>query len=117
MKPTINKDMCTGCGICANICPDGIEMIEGKAVIKDENAGCLKEAAAACPRRAILLGDEKGKTEEDTGINQDKINIGQGIGQGSRMGRGLGRGFGRGLGRGPRDGRGQGRGGGGRRNQ
>ena len=39
--PKIIKDKCVGCGICANICPEGIGMVEEKARIKNENANCL----------------------------------------------------------------------------
>ena len=85
-------------------------MIDGKAEIKDENAGCLKDATDACPQKAIILNGEKSDSEIGKTFNQ---NYGQGRGTNQGMGRGAGRG--RGLGRGPRDGRGGGRGGGGRR--
>jgi ferredoxin len=100
----IIREECIGCGVCANICPDGIEMVDGKAKIKDENADCLKEAADACPRNAILLNGENSGNKK---TNNNPVNFGQG--------RGMGKGKGRGLGLGPRNGRGMGRGGGGRR--
>jgi len=109
MKARIDKTKCSGCGICAGICPEGIEMVEGIAKIKDENAGCLKDAADACPQEAIIFNGEKSDNKTDKTFNQ---NYGQGRGINQGMGRGAGRG--RGLGRGPRDGRGGGRGGGGR---
>lgn len=112
----IDSERCIGCGICTGICPDGIEMKDGKAAIKDEKAGCLKDAAAACPQGAIILEGEENKdtskNAEHRGRNYDQ---GRGFGQGSGQGRGMGAGRGRGLGRGPRDGRGRGMGGGGRR--
>lgn len=101
----IKKDRCVGCGICKNVCPDGIEIINGKATIKNEKSDCLEQAADACPRNAIII-DEKSDRSLEKNIKQD-YRAGQG--------RGLGAGNGRGLGRGPRDGRGRGRGGGGRR--
>jgi len=103
MEAKINENECTGCGICANICPEGIEMINRKAKIKNENAICLKDAANACPRKCILLDGKE--SEESTNSN-----FNQGFGQGQGMGQGQGRG----MGAGPRDGRGGGRGGGGR---
>jgi ferredoxin len=101
----IKKDLCVGCSICKNICPDGIDVINGKASIKNENSKCLKQAADACPRNAIIL-DEKSNNSLNRNTQQ-QYQKGQG--------RGIGAGRGRGLGGGPRDGRGQGRGGGGRR--
>jgi len=106
----IDESRCTGCGICVNICPDGIEMAGGKAKIKDENAKCLKDAADSCPRGAIVL-DGEGAVSSREGVNT----YGSGRGMGQGQGRGVGAGRGRGLGMGPRDGRGRGQGGGGRR--
>jgi len=106
MKAKIDENKCVGCGICANICPEGVEIINGKANIKDENANCLKNASENCPQGAIILEDENEKTELNKNFNQE---YGQGIGRGQRAGKG------RGFGVGPKDGRGQGRGGGGRR--
>jgi len=94
----INQNKCMGCGICTNICLEGIEMINGKARIKNENAKCLKDAANACPSGAIVLDNMQREPIQD-----------------HTQGRGMGAGSGRGLGIGPRDGRGRGRGGGGRR--
>jgi len=110
MKVKIDTTKCIGCAICVTICPKGIKMAEGKAEIIDENAGCLKDAADACPEKAIVLNveDDKNKTDKDTNQNYNQyMPIGGG--------RGMGAGRGRGLGRGPRDGRGGGQGGGGRR--
>ncbi len=102
----IREDRCIGCGICKNICPDGIEMINGKASIKDENSECIKQAANACPQNAIILDKET----ENKSLSRDFQ-----PGDRTNQGRGIGAGKGKGLGRGPRDGRGRGRGGGGRR--
>lgn len=106
----IIEEKCVGCGVCANICPDGIEMINGIAKIKNEKADCLKEAADACPRNAIILDgkeESESKEEENMGFGQGQ-GMGRGTGQGRGMGRGGGRGQGRGLGLGPRDGSGRG---------
>jgi len=112
--PQIIKEKCIGCSICANICPKGIEMVNGIAKIKDENADCLINAANSCPRGAILL-DKKESENKDTNINFNQdYNQNSERGQGAGQGRGMGAGQGRGLGMGPRDGRRQGRGGGGR---
>jgi len=50
----IDRDKCVGCGRCAIICPEGIKMVSRIAVIKNENAFCLKAAANACPVKAII---------------------------------------------------------------
>jgi ferredoxin len=102
----IIQEECVGCGVCAEICPEGIEMVNGKARIKNENSECLKKGAEACPKNAILLN-------ESSPTNIVNSNT-PGLNQGRRMGRGQGAGQGRGLGLGPRDGRGRGKGGGGR---
>ena len=107
----INQNKCVGCGICAGMCPEGVEIVNRKARIKDENAECLKDAANACPRGAITLNGEDEKTEPS---ENTRAEFNRGRGQGMGQGRGIGAGRGRGLGRGPRDGRGRGRGGGGR---
>ena len=49
----IDKNKCIGCGACTNVCPDGIEISAGKAIIKDSSAKCLKDAAEICPVNAI----------------------------------------------------------------
>jgi len=49
----ISKNKCVGCGICANICPEGIEVLNGRARVKTQNVDCLKNIAAACPQGAI----------------------------------------------------------------
>lgn len=109
MKVRVDKTRCIGCAVCENICPEGIRMVEEKAEIKDENAGCLKDAANECPQEAILFDELTSKSKIVKTFNQNYR-------QGRRMGqgRGMGAGRGRGLGIGPRDGRGGGHGGGGR---
>lgn len=110
MKARIDKARCIGCAVCANICPNGIRMVNGKAEVKNEDAECLKEAATSCPQNAIILDDKESQNNKEKNTNQS-YNQYRSMGQG----RGIGAGRGRGLGRGPRDGRGRGRGGGGRR--
>ena len=51
----IDKEKCIGCGSCEAICPDGFEVAGDKAKVKDANAPCIKEAAAACAVEAIIL--------------------------------------------------------------
>ena len=49
----VNKEKCIGCGACAAICPEGFEMKDGKAKVKNPNAKCIDEAITICPVEAI----------------------------------------------------------------
>ena len=100
----INESGCVGCGICASICPDGIEIVNRIAKIKDDNADCLKAAATSCPRQVIIL-DDNGSQSEPPAMSQGRgMGGGQGGGMGSGHGGGMGRGRGQGMGRGRRRG-------------
>lgn len=115
----IDQERCVGCGICVNVCSEGIEIIDGKARIKNQNADCLKNAVNACPRGAILIDEEETENKDTNNPNLDHNQshwTGQGAGQSEgfgmgrrfNQGRGMGKGMGRGRGFG--GGRGQGRG-------
>lgn len=103
----VDRELCIGCGACADICPEGFEMRDDdKAYAVNPDANCIDEAMEACPVEAIKKDNEinspgQGSPGADSG----------GLGSG----RGMGRGAGKGMGKGPRGGRGAGKGGGGRR--
>ncbi len=59
-NPAVDPDLCIGCGLCAEICPEVFEMNdEGLAEVIEgadcEDAGCCEEAADSCPTDAISL--------------------------------------------------------------
>jgi ferredoxin len=58
--PKVDPDLCTGCGICEDICPDVFEIADdGLSHVIDpnacEDAGCCEEAADECPEGAITI--------------------------------------------------------------
>lgn len=61
MKTTVDKELCSGCGLCAETCPDVFEMGDDDiAKIKTTPVpasaeGCTKEAAEGCPTEAIKI--------------------------------------------------------------
>jgi ferredoxin len=60
-KVSVDKDLCIGCGLCADTCPDVFVMEDdGKAEVKTQDAAnanlaCAKDAAATCPTEAIKV--------------------------------------------------------------
>ena len=57
-KVTVDKDTCTGCGVCEGTCDNFKMGDDGKAeVVKAEveEAGCNKDAEEACPVDAIKV--------------------------------------------------------------
>lgn len=60
-KVIVDKDLCIGCGLCADTCPDVFHLgDDGKADVKSQDAAvanlaCSKDAAATCPTEAIKV--------------------------------------------------------------
>lgn len=50
---TIDKEKCIGCGACVAQCPEGFDLKDGKAVVKNKNVKCINEAISSCPVQAI----------------------------------------------------------------
>jgi len=60
MKAAVDKDLCTGCELCTQTCPDVFEMQGDTAGVKADEvpAGsedCAKQAADECPVEAIKV--------------------------------------------------------------
>ena len=61
MKGRVDKDICIGCGLCPDICPEVFRMDDdGKAVaadneIPDDVINSAKEAEQQCPVEAITV--------------------------------------------------------------
>jgi ferredoxin len=60
MKVEIDVDLCTGCGLCEETCPDIFKLNEDDDVAEiikkdyDENdEECIEEAIESCPTEAI----------------------------------------------------------------
>ncbi|HON87007.1 MAG: ferredoxin [Firmicutes bacterium] len=58
-KVCVDQDLCIGCGLCADTCPDVFVLTdEGKAAVKEgaeSNIDCAREAADTCPTEAIKI--------------------------------------------------------------
>lgn len=60
MKAKVDPDICTGCGLCPDICPQVFEMdgdiakAKGDTVPADAEDAC-REAAEGCPVEAISI--------------------------------------------------------------
>lgn len=60
MKATVDNELCIGCGLCAQTCPEVFQMSSDKVKVvvavvpKNLEANC-QEAADNCPVTAILI--------------------------------------------------------------
>jgi len=60
MKAKVDPDLCTGCELCVDTCPDVFEMQDDIAVVKvdvvpSDSEECAEEAAETCPAEAIEI--------------------------------------------------------------
>jgi NAD-dependent dihydropyrimidine dehydrogenase PreA subunit len=53
----LNEDKCTGCGMCLNVCPQGVLGAAGKKVQITDRDACMEcgACAANCPFNAITV--------------------------------------------------------------
>ena len=62
MKVRVDPELCTGCGPCADICPEVFEVRDDKSVVLVKEIAAamepsVREAADACPTGAIIIED------------------------------------------------------------
>ncbi|MCM8830204.1 MAG: ferredoxin [Candidatus Omnitrophica bacterium] len=60
MKVRVDESLCTGCGLCVDICPEVFEMPEAVSIVKspivpEDLADKVKESAESCPVEAIII--------------------------------------------------------------
>ncbi len=60
MKATVDKELCTGCGLCVDSCPDVFELDGDTAIVKVDTIPegaeeCVQQAAEDCPASAIKV--------------------------------------------------------------
>jgi ferredoxin len=56
-KANVDVNLCTGCGICVDVCPhQALEMVDGMAkLVRPEDCDGIGECVDACPVQAITL--------------------------------------------------------------
>jgi len=62
MLATVDRELCTGCGLCADICPEAFAMDGEMAVASEESIppaaeSNAREAKESCPVEAIELSE------------------------------------------------------------
>lgn len=60
MKVSVDENLCTGCGLCVDVCPEVFEMPEALSIVKptditEDIAEKVKESAESCPVEAIII--------------------------------------------------------------
>ena len=61
MKAKVDSDLCIGCELCVNLCPEVFRMKDGKAVVfasvvPQAAESTCKQAEEECPVDAISVG-------------------------------------------------------------
>jgi ferredoxin len=61
MKASVDKELCIGCGLCVEVCPEVFKMEDNLAVpivdlVPKKVEESCKDASDQCPVAAIILG-------------------------------------------------------------
>ncbi len=71
--PWIDKDKCTGCGVCVKECPvSAIILEEGKAEIDMDKCIRCGKCHDVCPQQAVRHDSEKIPLEVEENLNKTK---------------------------------------------
>ena len=62
MKVRVDEGLCTGCGVCVEMCPEVFELKDDVSVVRvdavpPEHEDVAREAAEACPVEAISVDE------------------------------------------------------------
>ncbi len=76
MVVKVDKELCIGCGVCVQTCPEVFEFDdEGKAEVVG-NGGCngcdCEEVADSCPTDAIIVKGEGIEEEEEEEFEEEE---------------------------------------------
>jgi|UniRef100_A0A7V3PTI7 ferredoxin len=60
MKVSVDRELCTGCGLCVDTCPDIFELDSDLArakveIVPEAAEECVQQAAEDCPASAIKV--------------------------------------------------------------
>jgi len=60
MKVKVDENLCTGCGLCVDVCPEVFEIGDDVSTAKVDNIPSeleekVREAAESCPVEAIII--------------------------------------------------------------
>ncbi|MCG9479175.1 MAG: ferredoxin [Actinomycetota bacterium] len=62
MEVRIDEELCTGCGLCEETCPDIFKLNEDKDIVEliktdydESDEECIQEAEESCPTEAIIV--------------------------------------------------------------